>query len=129
MPGDQSPLESPIRGYEDSVAAYGAQRAAGVVVAVAEADCDVFVQLHDERGPEPSGKPRRPILLVLESSAAAEIEAQRARQLCVEAGVEQVALVKNRVEKTQIDVVCQGRSKTRPLRRRESRPIQGWWKL
>ena len=24
---------------------------------------------------------------------------------------------------------CQGRSKTRPLRRRESRPIQGWWKL
>ena len=25
--------------------------------------------------------------------------------------------------------VCQGRSKTRPLRRRESRPVQGWWKL
>ena len=24
---------------------------------------------------------------------------------------------------------CQGRSKTRPLRRRESRPVQGWWKL
>ena len=24
---------------------------------------------------------------------------------------------------------CQGRSKTGPLRRRESRPIQGWWKL
>ena len=27
------------------------------------------------------------------------------------------------------DPVCQGRSKTRPLRRRESRPVQGWWKL
>ena len=27
------------------------------------------------------------------------------------------------------DLVCQGRSKTRPLRRRESRPVQGWWKL
>ena len=25
--------------------------------------------------------------------------------------------------------ICQGRSKTRPLRRRESRPVQGWWKL
>ena len=25
--------------------------------------------------------------------------------------------------------LCQGRSKTRPLRRRESRPVQGWWKL
>ncbi|MCZ6492339.1 MAG: hypothetical protein O7A06_17630, partial [Acidobacteria bacterium] len=24
---------------------------------------------------------------------------------------------------------CQGRSKTRPHRRRESRPVHGWWKL